>query len=105
MFIHVLTRKPLLMDAEKYMFGRFSEHDTTSGLTSCRDWQMNSWVSGDAVAVKAINGALVTARSPPSFVKAVLKSLPLRVSSMSLRSRHARVQAHVHVLLCCINCH
>ena len=60
------------------MFGRFRERDTTSGLTSCRDRQINSWVSGDAVAVNAINGTFVTARRPPSFVKAVLKSLPLK---------------------------
>ena len=45
------------------MFGRFRERDTTSG---CRDWQINSWVSG---AVKAITGTFVTARRPSSFVK------------------------------------
>ena len=84
------------------MFGRFREHDTTSGLTSCRDWQMNSWVSGDAVAVKAMNGTLVTARRPPSFVKAVLKSLSLKGKAYV---RYAGIYTCIHVLVCGVNCY
>ncbi len=73
--VHALTRYPFMELTEKKNVGTV---DTTSGWTSCKEWTMASWVSGKAVAVRAIKGALVTALSPPILAKDVLKSRPLR---------------------------
>lgn len=60
------------------MLGRFKEHDTTCALLRPSDWQMADCISDDAVAVKAMKGAAVSARNPPTLEKHFLKSLPLQ---------------------------
>lgn len=65
------------------MLGRFNEHDTISTLLRHSDWQIADSVSGDAVAVKAMKGAAVSARNPPTLEKDFLKSLPLQENTAS----------------------
>lgn len=60
------------------MLGRFKEHDTVCKLLRPSDWQMADCVSDDAVAVKPMKGAAVSAHNLPNLEKHFLKSLPLQ---------------------------
>ena len=62
------------------MLERFREHDTICGLVRPSDWQMAVCVSDDAITVKAMEGAAVNVRNPPSWEKHFLKSLSLQVN-------------------------
>lgn len=50
----------------------------TTGFTRWRDWEMVFSISGGAVAVRAMKGALVSALNLPSLENDVLKSWPLK---------------------------
>lgn len=86
-----LTFTPLLILADMYMFALSSDWLTTTGSYICRELSITASTSGGADAVRAIKGALVKARKPPSLEKHFRKSHPLR---------NQQKYMYVHTVLC-----
>ena len=71
-----LTFTPLLILADMYMFALSSDWLTTTGSYICRELSITASTSGGADAVRAIKGALVKARKPPSLEKTFSEVTP-----------------------------
>lgn len=63
----MLTPSPFIWLAEMKMLGRLRACDTETGLFKWSNSDIATSVSGEAVAVRAMNGTVVRARIPPSF--------------------------------------
>ena len=86
----ILTFSPLLLLDDKYILGLSNSCVTTRGVFRCRELEMCASICGGADAVRAMNGALVKARKPPSFENAVRKSFPLQQT----RNKYKHIYMH-----------
>ena len=91
-----LTFKPTLLHDDMYMFGLSSACWITVGSLKHKELSIVSLMLGGAEAVKAITGALVRARKPPSLENNLRKSLPLEQAAVSHSIAGINVKRVIH---------
>ena len=72
-----LTKQLDFLSTQMYIFGRLRECLTTMGSVRERERFISLSISGGAEAVRAINGALVSAHRPPICRNALRNVSPL----------------------------